>query len=41
MTDPRKSPAVYNRTVTPPAKDFENGTVEIPIENVVAVPGMT
>ncbi len=41
MTDPKKKPAVYNLTLKPTAEDFEKGTVEIPKENVVAVPGTT
>ena len=41
MTDPQKKPAIYNLKVTPTAEDFENGTVEIPKENVVAIPGIS
>ena len=40
MTDPQKKPAIYNLKVTPTAEDFERGTVEIPKENAVAVPGI-
>ena len=41
MEDPGKKPEVYNLTLKPTAEDFEQGTVEIPKENVVAVPGMS
>ncbi|MCS7304100.1 MAG: Gfo/Idh/MocA family oxidoreductase [Thermoguttaceae bacterium] len=40
MLDPKKNPAVYNLTLKPSAEDFEQGTVEIPKENVVALPGV-
>jgi len=40
MADPAKKPAIYNLTLKPTAEDFEKGTVAIPKENVVAVPGM-
>jgi predicted dehydrogenase len=41
MTDPQKKPAVYDLTLRPTAEDFENGTVEIPKENVVAIAGIS
>lgn len=40
MVDPAKKPEIYNLTLKPTAEDFEKGAVEIPKENVVAVPGM-
>jgi myo-inositol 2-dehydrogenase / D-chiro-inositol 1-dehydrogenase len=40
MVEPDKNPALYNLTLKPTAEDFEKGTVEIPKENVVAVPGI-
>jgi hypothetical protein len=39
MVDREKSPSIYNLTLKPTAEDFEKGTVEIPKENVVAIPG--
>ena len=39
MVNPDKKPEVYNLTLRPTAEDFEKGTVEIPKENVVAIPG--
>ncbi|MCS7238621.1 MAG: Gfo/Idh/MocA family oxidoreductase [Thermoguttaceae bacterium] len=39
MTDPNKNPQLFNLQLKPTAEDFENGTVEIPPENVVARPG--
>lgn len=39
MGDPNKNPQLYNLQLRPTAEDFENGTVEIPPENVVALPG--
>lgn len=39
MGDPNKKPDLYNLTLRPTAEDFEAGTVEIPPENVVPVPG--
>jgi predicted dehydrogenase len=39
MGDPNKQPEWYNQTLRPSAEDFEKGTVEIPKENVVPVPG--
>jgi predicted dehydrogenase len=41
MVDAGKKPAVYNLTLRPTADDFEKGTVEIPKENAVAIPGVT
>lgn len=40
MDDPKKNPALYNLTLKPTAEDFEAGTVEIPKEGVVAIPGV-
>jgi predicted dehydrogenase len=39
MGNPNKKPELYNLTLKPTAEDFEKGTVEIPKENVVPVPG--
>ncbi len=39
MVDPDKRPELYNLTLRPTAEDFEEGTVEIPEENAVALPG--
>jgi predicted dehydrogenase len=39
MVDPAKKPEIYGLTLKPTAEDFEKGTVEIPKENVVAIPG--
>jgi len=39
MVDSAKRPDVYNLTLKPTAEDFEKGAVEIPKENVVAIPG--
>ena len=39
MVDPQKNPDLYNLTLHPTAEDFEKGTVEIPEENVVPIPG--
>ena len=39
MVDPNAKPEIYNLTMKPTAEDFEKGTVEIPPENVVPVPG--
>jgi len=37
---PRQSlPKHYNLTVKPTAEDFKKGTVEIPTENVIPLPG--
>jgi predicted dehydrogenase len=41
MVDPSARPEVYNLTLKPTADDFEKGTVEIPKENVVAIPGIS
>jgi len=40
MVDPKKNPEVYGLTLRPTAEDFEKGTVEIPKEGVVPVPGV-
>mgnify|MGYP001042941090 FL=1 len=40
MVDPNKNPALYNLQLKPTPEDFERGTVEIPQENVVPVPGI-
>lgn len=39
MGNPNLKPELYNLTLRPTAEDFENGTVEIPQENVVPRPG--
>jgi predicted dehydrogenase len=39
MVDPKRKPEVYNLTLRPTDEDFIKGTVEIPRENVVPVPG--
>jgi hypothetical protein len=39
MGDPNANPALYNLTLKPTAEDFDRGTVEIPQENVVPIPG--
>lgn len=39
MEDASISPERYNLTLRPTAEDFEKGTVEIPKENVVPIPG--
>lgn len=39
MGDPSKKPELYNLALKPSAEDFENGTVEIPKENVIPIPG--
>ena len=39
MVDPKANPKLYNLTLKPTAEDFDRGTVEIPKENVVPVPG--
>jgi predicted dehydrogenase len=41
MEDPAKNPDVYNLTVSPSAEDFEKGTVKVPQEGVIPVPGKT
>ncbi len=40
MGDPNKNPELYNLQLKPTPEDFERGTVEIPQENVVPVPGV-
>lgn len=40
MGDPNRNPALYNLTLKPTPEDFEKGTVEIPPENVVPIPGV-
>jgi hypothetical protein len=39
MEDPSINPERYNLTLRPTAEDFEKGTVEIPKENSVPIPG--
>jgi len=39
MVDPKAKPEHYNLTLKPTAEDFEKGTVEIPAENVIPLPG--
>jgi myo-inositol 2-dehydrogenase/D-chiro-inositol 1-dehydrogenase len=39
MGDPSEKPELYNLTLKPTAEDFEKGTVVIPKENVVPIPG--
>ena len=41
MVHPTKRPEIYNLTLKPTAEDFEKGTVGIPKENVVAIPGIS
>lgn len=40
MVDSGKKPELYNLTLRPTAEDFEKGTVEIPKENIVPIPGI-
>ena len=40
MGDPSKNPELYNLQLKPTPEDFERGTVEIPQENVVPIPGV-
>ncbi|MER3500352.1 MAG: hypothetical protein C4295_02545 [Candidatus Fervidibacterota bacterium] len=40
MGDPNKNPELYNLTMKPTPEDFERGTVEIPPENIVPLPGV-
>jgi len=40
MGDPSKNPELYNLTMKPTPEDFERGTVEIPPENIVPLPGV-
>lgn len=39
MTDPGANPKLYNLTLKPTAEDFDKGTVEIPKENSIPIPG--
>jgi hypothetical protein len=39
MGDPNAKPDLYNLTLKPVAEDFEKGTVEIPRENSIPLPG--
>jgi predicted dehydrogenase len=39
MEDPAAKPDLYNLKVTPTAEDFLNGTVQVPEEGVIALPG--
>ena len=41
MEDPNLNPKFYNLTLKPTAEDFEKGTVEIPKENVIPLPGQS
>jgi hypothetical protein len=41
MEDPSINPKYYNLTLRPTAEDFEKGTVEIPKENSVPIPGLS
>ena len=40
MGDPAKKPDLYNLTLHPTAEEFEQGGFEMPVENVVPVPGL-
>ena len=40
MLDPSKKPELYNLTLKPTAEDFEKGTVAIPEEGKIPVPGV-
>jgi len=40
MVDPNKNPALYNWRMRPTPEDFEQGTVEMPQEGVVPIPGL-
>lgn len=40
MVDPNKNPELYNWRMRPTPEDFEQGTVEMPAEGVVPVPGV-
>jgi hypothetical protein len=40
MGDPNANPKLYNLTLKPTAEDFDKGTVSIPKENVVPIPGI-
>ncbi len=39
MGDPAKRPDLYELTLRPTAEDFEKGTVEIPKEGIIPIPG--
>jgi hypothetical protein len=39
MEDPGARADLYNLTLRPTAEDFDKGTVEIPKENSVPIPG--
>ncbi|HIE50699.1 MAG TPA: Gfo/Idh/MocA family oxidoreductase [Armatimonadetes bacterium] len=41
MVDPDKKPELYHLTLKPTAEDFEKGTVEIPQEHVLPIPGIS
>ena len=41
MEDPARNPDVYNQKVSPSAEDFEKGTVKVPEEGAIPVPGKT
>jgi len=40
MVDPSKNPVLYNLQLKPTPEDFEKGTVEMPQEGVVPIPGV-
>jgi hypothetical protein len=40
MVDPNKNPVLYNWRMRPTPEDFEQGTVEMPQEGVVPIPGL-
>ncbi|MFN4180715.1 MAG: Gfo/Idh/MocA family protein [Armatimonadota bacterium] len=40
MVDPNKNPELYNWRMRPTPEDFEQGTVEMPVEGVVPIPGV-
>lgn len=40
MVDPKKNPQFYDWRMKPTPEDFERGTVEIPLEGVVPIPGI-
>jgi hypothetical protein len=39
MGDPQKNPELYNLTLRPTAEDFEKGTVDMPEEGDIPIPG--
>ena len=39
MDDPKRKPELYNLTLKPTAEDFEQGTVVIPKEHDIPIPG--